>query len=511
METAHASPAGPHPTRGLRRFRIVAVLSICVLPIFQTMAGASGNACVGLTTLALPDATVTSAVDVAAQGSVPAYCRVLATAGTETDIEVRLPEPWGGRLVHLGGSGLDGFIQDLDVRADLLQQGFAVTASNSGHRDPTGGPTRFLNDPVVIEAYAHGAIGQTIAVAKAVVLAYYGEPAGYTYFTGCSAGGRAAFNAAARYGAEYDGVVAGAPTRNMAGMVSAWALATQVSPPSVAKLTSMYEAQLAQCDTLDGLDDGIIGNPAKCRFDLESVRCPSGTDNDSCLTDAEIDAVKTIRSDVKFANGRTVYVGLGIGHPGTGFGAFMPLGGPGSPVVATLVSGWFLPYMVYGDPAYDPRGYDVDTELRTVEHVFDQVHDFSADTNPLAQYLRSGGKVIVWHGAEDALMSHRDTIRSYEEMSRQAGRGSENARLYVPPGVNHCGGGPGADAFDMIGALAEWVEQGQAPGTLTASKFDATGNVLFTRPLCEYPKYPRHDGENDPDDAASFRCVAPGR
>jgi feruloyl esterase len=119
--------------------------------------------------------------------------------------------------------------------------------------------------------------------------------------------------------------------------------------------------------------------------------------------------------------------------------------------------------------------------------------------------------VIVWHGAEDALMSHHDTIRSYREMSRTAGGGAANARLYIPPGVNHCGGGPGADAFDLLGALTEWVEQGKAPRTLRAAKLDAAGTVLFTRPLCEYPKYPRYQGAGEPTDAASFLCVAPGR
>jgi feruloyl esterase len=190
MRAAHFLSTGRQPTRRHRRFGIATALSIWLLPIFDPMAGAAE--CADLVALALPDAAVTSAVAVPAQAAVPAYCRVLVTAGTQTDIEVRLPELWRGRLVHLGGSGLDGFIQNLDASAVLLQQGFAVTASNSGHRDPTGGPTRFLNDPAVIAAYAHGAIGQTIVVAKAIVLAHYAEPAPYTYFAGCSAGGRGA-------------------------------------------------------------------------------------------------------------------------------------------------------------------------------------------------------------------------------------------------------------------------------------------------------------------------------
>ena len=105
-------------------------------------------------------------------------------------------------------------------------------------------------------------------------------------------------------------------------------------------------------------------------------------------------------------------------------------------------------------------------------------------------------------------MSHFDTIRSYESMADAAGRHAGNARLYTPPGVNHCGGGPGADGFDMIGALTKWVEKGRAPDRLSATKVDSAGNVLFTRPLCEYPKYPHYIG-GDPSDASSFRCVRP--
>jgi Tannase and feruloyl esterase len=269
----------------------------------------------------------------------------------------------------------------------------------------------------------------------------------------------------------------------------------------------MYQAEVAQCDARDGLSDGVIGDPARCRFDPATLRCPDGVDTDSCLTDAEIQAVKVIRSDLTLASGRTVYSRLGIGNPAEGFGAFMPLGPPGSPTVASFLSAGFLPYIVYDDPTYDPAAYDVDLDLRTVVDVVERLYDFSADTTPLSRYLRSGRKMIVWHGAEDALMSHVDTIRAYGRMADAAGRHAANARLYTPAGVQHCGGDPGADGFDMLDALTDWVEKGRAPHTLRASKVDAAGNVLFTRPLCEYPKYARYVGQGDPNDAASFRYV----
>jgi hypothetical protein len=185
----------------------------------------------------------------------------------------------------------------------------------------------------------------------------------------------------------------------------------------------------------------------------------------------------------------------------------MPLGGPGSPTVADFLNSTFLPYIVFSDPSYSTDTYDVDTDLRTVLNVIEGDFDFSVNTRPLAEYLRSGKKIIVWHGADDTLVSHLDTVRSYRRMVDAAGRHAENARLYTPPGVEHCGGGPGASAFDLLTALTRWVEKARAPHTPTASKLDADGNVVFTRPLCESSEYPHYVGHGNPNDVRSFRCV----
>ena len=464
------------------------------------------TSCDALAHVVLPETRVTSAAFVNPQESVPGYCKVLATVAPETDIELRLPSVWQERLLHIGGSGLDGTIPNLAAYTAQLQQGYAVTASNGGHRDPSGGPTRFLNQPTLIQDYAHAAIGKTIVFAKAIVRAYYGDPPTYSYFAGCSNGGRGALNAAAKYGDEYDGVIVGAQTINTVGITSGWVRAGLLTPPSAAKMALMYRAELAQCDAGDGLADGIVSNPRACRFDPATLRCASGVDDDSCLTDAEINAVNTIRSDVTLANGKLVYSRLGLGNPAKGFGVFMPLGPPGSPTVASFGAA-YLRYIVYSDPSYDPATFDVDRDLRTVVHVFEGVYDFSADIGALAKYLKSGKKIIVWNGTDDTVVSHLDAIRTYERMADRAGADEENARLYTPPGVQHCGGGPGADRFDMLGAMRDWVENGRAPRTLLAAKVSPTGSVLFTRPLCEYPRYPRYRGYGDPNDASSFQCV----
>jgi feruloyl esterase len=498
--------------RKTRRLKATATL-VTVLAFVPSIGATDGgeqrpaaNRCAALVESALVDTVITGATAVPPQGAVPGYCRVLATVAPETDIEVRLPDTWQQRLLHVGGSGFDGSIPNLDVNNAQLQHGYALVASNGGHRDPTGGPTRFLNQPTLIEDFAHAAIGKTVLFAKAIIRAYYGDPPRYSYFAGCSNGGRGALNAAAQYTDEYDGVVAGAPSRNTPGVISGWVRAGLLSPPSAAKMASLYRAELAQCDAIDGLADGIMSHSRACRFDPATIGCAAGVDNDSCLTDAEIRAVNTIRSDLKLANGKLVYSRLGIGNPARG--VFMPLGPPGSPTGASFGAA-HLQYIVYSDPTYDPATYDVDRDLRSVVTVLEGLYDYSANTASLARYLRSGRKMIVWHGTEDTALSHFDTVRTYEQMADAAGRHAKNARLYTPPGVNHCGGGPGADRFDMIGAITDWVENGRAPRNLTASKVDGTGHVRFTRPLCEYPKYPRYIGYGDPNDAASFQCVRP--
>jgi len=487
---------------------LVTILALAISPSLAEARDGRlpATSCASLAQIRLPHTVITSATLVEPDGPNPGHCRVLATVAPETDIEVRLPNEWRERLLQLGGSGFDGTIPNLNLNAVHLMQGFALAASNGGHRDSTGGPTRLLKQPTLIEDFAHAAIGKTVRFAKALIEAYYGDRPRYTYFAGCSNGGRGALNAAAKYGDEYDGVIAGAPSRNVAGLISGWTRAGLLTPPSPAKLASMYRAQVTLCDADDGLVDGIIGNPDACRFEPASMRCQAGVDDASCLTDAEILAVNTIRSDLELANGRTVYSRLGLGNPSRGFGVFMPLGPPGSPTAGLFLGAGHLQYIVYGDPAYDPSTYDVNSDLRHVTNVIEGVYDFSADTMPLARYLRSGRKMIVWHGTEDTALSHLDTVRTFDRMIGRSGTAAANARLYTPPGVQHCGGGPGADSFDLIGALREWVEDGRAPRTLTASKLDRAGNVLFGRPLCEYPAYPRYVG-GDPNDVAAFRCV----
>jgi feruloyl esterase len=365
-----------------------------------------------------------------------------------------------------------------------LEQGYAIAASNGGHRGTIVDPT-FGLDPTLGQDYAHVALGTTVRVAKAVIAAYYGERPKYSYLSGCSNGGRNAFNAAAKYGHEYDGVIAAAPTLNLSGLIAGWMRMVPGTILTPDKIATIDAATLAACDRLDGLKDGIISRPDVCSIDAASI--PG-------LTPAEIAVVNAIRSDTKLSDGTVVYSKNGYG----------PL--IWAPVAGVLGIG-HVQYIVYRDPSWDPSSYDIDTDYPKIAKIVEGVYDFSADTEPLVRYLKEGRKMIVWHGTDDTILSHYDTARTFEDLMEAAGgSGRTNAKLYLPVGVNHCTGGPGADTFDMIGAMAEWVENGREPKTLVASKLDSDGQALFTRPICEYPFFPYYNGKGDPTDAKSFKC-----
>jgi hypothetical protein len=250
-----------------------------------------------------------------------------------------------------------------------------------------------------------------------------------------------------------------------------------------------------KCDAQDGLADGIISNWAACALDPSEVAASLG------LTDAQVESVRALQRGLKRKDGSVVTAPFSNGDISTSATSFPMLFGAGQ-----------MRNIVLDDPAWKPETFDLESMWPVITSVIDGRYQFSAARDDLVQYLKSGGKVIVWHGADDGLLSPFDTIRGWTEVTEAAGRelADANSRLYIAPGVNHCAGGDGADSIDMLGALMNWVEAGQAPGTLLASKRDpATGRTQLTRPLCRYPTWPRYRGSGDPADAASFSCTTP--
>lgn len=471
--------------------------------------------CAGLTSLSIPNTTITSATVVPAAGTTPSYCNVLATVAPQTDIQIKLPTNWKQRYLHLGGGGFDGRIATnapASYNVNLLAEGYAVGASNGGHRGTQYPGPSFAGNQQLVLAYAYTAIGDTDTVAQALIQAYYGKSASYRYFDGCSNGGKNASVAASTFRKNYDGVIGGDGVwghadenvggGDMAGLTAIWARVVNVTSTVnmatfPAKLTALYNAQVAKCDALDGLADGIISNPRKCHVDPATLACPAGTDTPSCLTPTEVTAVKTLQSDL-ILNNKVIGAPFGVGNLTGGLSAVLG-GGQG------LGQGFLA--MAYNNPAYSISSFNLQRDFAFISNQFGKVDDMTGPLKGVVKFVNEGGKLIIWTGGEDALVPPADQIRFVERLRDEVGeRGDDNVHLYTLPGVNHCGGGAGADTIDLLTPMANWVEKGIAPKNLIASKLNAAGTVTFTRPLCRYPHWAKYTG-GDGNSASSFKCT----
>jgi feruloyl esterase len=505
-----------------------AIAAALTLVTFDAAPGLAAS-CASLASLSLPNTVVTSATKVAATTTTPAFCNVFATVAPQTDIQVQLPDNWQRRYLHLGGGGFDGVIATsapAAVNVNLLANGFAVAASNGGHRASQFPGASFAGDRTLVLGYAHTALSETDRVARALIKTYYGMSARHRYFDGCSNGGKNASIAASLLRDDYDGVIGGDGVYghsdehvgggDMAGLTAVWVRAVEAASvfnPATfaAKMTALYNAEVAQCDALDGLVDGIISNPSMCHFDPASTQCPAGTDTPSCLTEDQVDAIKTVMSDL-ILDGKVIGAPYGLANFNSPIGG---LSGGG----AALGQGFLA--MAYGNPNFPISSFNLEDDFSFIAAQLDNRDEMDGPLDEIADYVRDGGKLIIWSGGEDQLVPTADSVRFVNRLmgvlddenrgdgdDRDHGRDHHDLRLYTLPGVGHCGGGPGADAIDLLTPMVNWVEHGVAPETLTASKV-VGGTVTFTRPLCVFPKWPKYDGSGDPNDAASFTCVAP--
>jgi feruloyl esterase len=363
--------------------------------------------------------------------------------------------------------------------------------------------------------YAYSAIGETDVVAQAVIRAYYGQPARYRYFDGCSNGGKNASIAASKYRANYDGVIGGDGVyghardhvggADMAGLTAVWArewdLITPLNDSATlsAKLTALYDAEVAQCDGLDGLLDGIISNPSACHFDPATLACPGSTNTTSCLTPAEVSAIKTIMSDL-VRDGEVIGAPFGLGN----------LAGPfGSLAGGDLALGQGFLDLAYNNPSYLISSFNVQADFPFIAKQFGKVDDMTGPLDEIADYVRDGNKLILWMGGEDPLVPTADSVRFIARLLQVVDpRSANNVRLFSLPGVGHCGNGPGASTLDLLTPITNWVERGIPPNNLIASNVSGTV-VNFTRPICSYPLWPKYNGDGNGNDASSFTCVPP--
>src|SRR5271157_2573263 len=447
----------------------------------------------------------------------PAYCRVEGVINRRTGVggeefginfALAMPEKWNGDFLMQGGGGGNGSVQPpLGLNAaggtPALMRGFAGVSTDTGHKSHRGPfDFDFMKDQQAFLDFAYLANAEVATLAKQLIAQYYGKQAAFSYFSGCSTGGREGMILSQRYPTVFDGIISGDPAMrtglsNLA--IGQWipVAFNQIAPkdaagkPIITQAISdadrklILDALLKKCDALDGVADGMISDALGCDFDPAVLTCQLGK-SESCLSQEKVAAIKKAMGGPKTSGGVQVYPGFlydtGITASGPIRGILSP--GPG----------------IFG-PATTAMEVDVEKEtLANIQPLVDSMY-----TN-LTSFSSHGGKLIFYHGNSDPWFSPLDTFEYYKQMSAENGgpeAASKWSQFYFVPGMAHCGGGPGLDKFDLLGAMVNWVEKGTAPTSVIATGKAFPGR---SRPLCPYPKHAHYKGQGDTEDATSFEC-----
>ena len=448
--------------------------------------------------------------------------------------EVRMPSDWSGRLLFQGGGGLDGvLLPALGMSETIptpnsksaLTRGYAVISTDGGHHAenamfPDGS---FGADPEARADYNYRSTKLVTDVARKIIAQFYGRSAHHAYFKGCSNGGREGLIAVQRYPEYFDGVIAGSPAFNLthAAIAEAWNTVqfAAIAPRNTQGVPELFRAMtdpdlkllanrvLQQCDELDGLKDGLINNPEACHFDPAVLQC-SGEKNDACLTPAQVGAVRKAFGGPKTSQGKPLYSDwpFDSGVADMGWRIWV-LGNGMMPAINTLIFPQFFNGLVLAGtpPPIDIFTFNFDSDPARVEPISAELNATSPD---LSAFQKRGGKLLLYIGMSDPVFSPNDLIRYYNQVVERNGgmeKTAKFARLFLIPGMNHCGGGPALDTFDSLTAIQDWVEEGKVPAIIASG----TAFPGRTRPLCAYPKFPQYKGNGNPEDAANFNCVQP--
>jgi feruloyl esterase len=352
--------------------------------------------------------------------------------------------------------------------------------------------------------FGYRAIHEMTVRAKAVIAAFYGNPPRYSYFVGCSTGGRQGLMEAQRYPNDYDGIVAGATanywTRMPAGnlFVASATLKDEATKLPAATLSVLNKGAISACDARDGVTDGLIDSPNRCAFDPASVQC-SATQTESCLTAAQVGAARKIyAASVNPRTNEEIFPGM---VPGSELTWTALAGGPQPFSIAVD----FYKYFVFSNPEWDWKTMDFDKDIVAGEEKVGKV--LNAIDPDLKAFKSRGGKLIMYHGWNDQLIQPGNSIDYYTSVQKKMGAKDTDdfMRLFMAPGMQHCAGGVGPNTFDAVTALEQWVEKGVKPAEMVASHM-TSGAVDRTRPLCPYPQVATYKGSGSIDEAASFVC-----
>lgn len=488
------------------------------------------GSCESLAGVALPETRILSAAVVAAGeftqpdgkfpvAELPAFCRVVAVAKTTINFEVWLPvENWNGKFQGVGNGGTAGFISYGSMET-ALRHGYAVTSTDTGHvNHPAGNgfdSSWALGRPELVAEYGYLGLHLATAYGKQIARAFYGKNPAHSYYVGCSKGGGQGLMEAQRYPEDYDGILAGDPANDFTGIFAGahlwYSMATLKDAESyipAGKVKLLADAVTAACDAQDGIKDGVLDDPRQCRFDPGVLTCKAGEDVSGCFSAKQVQAVRDIWAGGHDASGKLIFPGLVPGgEDGSGGWAGWVTGSAPFQSTHYMAAEGTFRYMVFQDAKYNVMDFNFASDLElTRSKLSASVDAVDADLRPLQ---KRGAKLLLYHGWSDPDLSPLNTINYYERVVATVGKDSPDfVRLFMVPGMQHCGGGPGPNHFDALTALEQWVEDGIAPTRIVA--FHMTdGAVDRTRPLCAYPEVAVYSGKGSTNDAANFSCAAP--
>jgi len=484
-------------------------------------AAAPVAACSHLLSLTGLDLSIVAADLVPAASAAPEHCHVFLMAQPEIGIEVNLPTAWNGRFYMFGNGGWAGESFDSAGRvanhARALRAGFATASTDTGHSAALEPGASFALNRQKLLDFGFRSLRVTADAAKLLVRTYYGAAPSKSYFDGCSQGGRQALTLAQRFPNDFDGIIAGSPALYNTGNMLArayWLEGLDAGPFPAAKLGLLAERVYAKCDDADGLKDGLISDPLRCGFKAtqDLPRCAEGANEPSCFTASEIAAADRIYSDIS-RQGKRFFPGWPVGaevappNAQSGWLGQAIRTANGSSVWANYAQD-FLRYMAMpgADPQQALKTFDIDRNIRPLEFLH-QVID--ANNPDLSAFRAHGGKLIMYFGWADPQLNPRVAVEYYDQVVARMGENTTGFfRLFMVPGMFHCGGGVGTSTFDVATPLLHWVESGAAPNAIQASQVSG-GKIIRTRPLCPYPQIARYKGSGSTDEAVNFSCAAP--
>jgi pimeloyl-ACP methyl ester carboxylesterase len=495
-------------------------ITVPMVLLFAGLSAPAQSGCVGLAGLERAGVTIT-AVEAIPAGEftptggrggarsitdLPAFCRVTATLspteGSSIGVEIWLPEAasWNGRYLAVGNGGFAGSI-GTNALMEPLRRGYAVSGTDTGHTSPGGD---FLLDEAPRVDFEHRAVHEMAEESKRLIRQLYGRDEEYAFFNGCSTGGRQALTAAQRYPADFDGIVAGAPAHYASHLQGQQLFMSRVgnapggTPLSPAKLALVNEAVIATCDLNDGVADGVIENPPACMFDPNSLVCADNT-GDACLTTGEVETLARLYQGPTTAGGVPIFPGSVLGSE-SGWGQMTG--------AQPMALAWDIyRYAVFGDPDWSYENFDAARDIPYAAQALGESMD--ADDPDLSPLVERGGKLLIYHGWADPGITPYSSVDYYGSVLATMGAGArDSVRLFMVPGMGHCGGGEGPSTFDMLREIDDWVTTGRAPQQILASR-SRGGQVDRTRPLCPYPEIAVYDGTGSTDLAENFRCTSP--